>query len=182
MIVVLSMLSVPLFGLSFPTVFFFPFSTSFEFDLYSGLGNTISVECNSITMSENYETSGIAYFDWDVSCYFYGEYYNFSIEFMVDDDDDVYITEFSDPIYYRSLFNSTLFFPSDITYGEAIDIGNNMTLTYVDYYSSVYMDGVKYSNVYQANLYLDGYTLIMYIGKKSGIEMIQTPAETFHSY
>lgn len=170
-------LTIPLFGMRFPDVFYFPFTPNFTFSLISEKSNTMDVVAK-IVIPEN-EDLDIFYLDWNIRLVIDSRNINYALRFVVMTNGDVYLSEMKDESYLRYFDPMPLIFPESLKMNTVIPVGENMSLKYVKKLPSLKVGGRSFNNVIMADLEMSDEVLSLYFGEKSGIIGIKTKRETF---
>jgi hypothetical protein len=169
--------AIPVFGMRFPDVYFFPFTPDFAFSLVSDKSNSMDVTTKIVIPDE--EDPDIFYLDWNIRLTISQKPVQYSLRFVVTTNGDVFLSEMRDESSQRFFDPMPLVFPQNIAFNTTVGIGENMSLKYLKKIPSLKVGDRSFNNVIVADLVLADETVALYFAEKSGIVGLKSGQETF---
>jgi hypothetical protein len=177
LLLLISLCAVPVFGMRFPDVYFFPFTPDFGFSLVSDKSNSMDVTTKIVIPAE--ETPDIFYLDWNIRLSISKKPVSYSLRFVVSTNGDVFLSEMRDESSLRYFDPMPLVFPQSLSYNSNVVIGENMGLKFLKRIPSLKVGDRSFNNVILAELALADETISLYFAEKSGIVGMKSGQETF---
>ncbi len=164
-------------ALSFPDVYFFPFTPGYSFSLVSDRGNTLQVTTR-ITIPEDPDPQSFD-LDWNLRISLEHQTLSYTLRFAVLPTGDILLSELSDEHTGRSFEARPLVFPRSPKIGAPVVLGESMSLTFVKKLPSLKVGEKSYQDIWVADLVLGNATNQIYFAQKNAIVGVKTPSETF---
>ncbi len=165
-------------SISFPEVYLFPVKMNYSFSLLSEKKNRIDF-LEIIQLPEDIE-SGV-WVLWKVIFFSGSEKQEYILTFWVSYEGETLLYSLKDGFYERGFDNIPLVISAKIDFNNLIEIGKNITLTYLTEYKSFThpKTKIKLKSAIKARLTIGDINYFLYFVTKSGLYIIETPEEIF---
>ncbi len=172
--------AVPLYSVSLPFSKYFPIKTDFNFQLVSKSGSQIAFK-SKIEIPEEAKEMGHVFVNWDMAWTQGDTVLNYRFRFRVSDTGDFYLVAIHDGIYYRSITDDVILFNNNPRNGTVINIGEGISMKYVDQWYSRQIGGKTWSGVLQVELTMNDRKIQLYLAQGAGIIAIKSDEEIYYT-
>lgn len=167
-----------LFGAGLPVSRYFPITTDFSFRLASTSGSQLLFK-SRIEIPEEAREMGHVFVNWDMFWKQSETLLRYRFRFRVSEEGEFFLVAIDDGIYYRSIPEDLVLFTNNPRTGTVIDIGEGISLKYVNQWSTRQLAGKNWSGVVQVELRLQDRRIQLYLAQGAGIIAIQSDEETY---